>query len=808
MAYLKYNSENITSIITNIDNVKSNLSDAKDYLSSFLTSLNSTCTNLFNKANSSIRNYEAEIESIKRNKPVTFSLDLDTSYLFYRSQINKLNTKISDIKTKYNEISSRVRTIKVNIGKIESFLLRLRKAFFLIDKFVTEFEDNNGKVVLDELENDTIHVTEAENGEKIVTFRVQVGENENGEPIYAEFTMGELLNAFYTETMSSINSVYSISVVLGEDALVSDPTIAVNAVNSSHSFVNSLASSAPHLFGIATLDGVGAVLGTAGIDEDVKNEIASEDFNFSKWLPTASGDSEWDDEKKSHYEEFLSSLTNGDFSSKASVAAGVVGAFGIVGNGLINYNKETDEFEFDSVKTVTIDDIQPSSNSTIVGGSSTSSGISGGGSGGYSYGGSGSGTSYSGSGSGNSNNGGSSKTDADKKDNKDTKSDEELKTEEKVIETVEVPEVVKTEDASKIPEKVEVDLGEKDYDQMARDALESDTTTLEAHRAEVVQEANALFDSADKTALKEKLTEYGYTEMDIDNIIADRDLTVSALLQGDYSKQLATKATELATQDNVTDFTSSYGEELCCHDFYNGEAEQLMSNMSADSGVVAAKTNLAAAESKYNEAVTAANDSIAKMNESKTNMETVKTEITTEISKSTDNWRSDIKAEYDAEVNLAKDEFVKKHGTADKWNNDQILEYTKLSDEIKTKYTTEIQADSTKWTEEQVKKYNESIEQYNTSVKEATTSIETSNAIKTEYDTAKSNLETARETFINNVKKNYKTENSVIDSDSSNEITTPTPEVGSNVGVSDQDILGSLNITGNSASLGSSTPSE
>lgn len=798
MSKLKYNAGNADQIQSAFEDAAAFIGEAKDYVVSFSNSLDSTCENLRRTLNTRIEITNREIRSLDYE-----DISLNTYLADCKAKLQSINTKKSDI-------DSQINSLKSNLVSIKVFFSDASSAFGQISKFINEFEANNGIVSFESLEGEVVVAATTEEGQTIVTFKVPVGEDENGDTVYAELTLGELLNAFYTETMTSINSVYSASVVLGEDAFMSDPTIAVNAVNSAHSFVTSLTSNAGHLFGVATLDGIGAVLSAAGIDDDIKNKITSEDFEFSNWIPNVVNDSQWDDEQKEKYQEYLNSLTNSKLiSNGAQIAAGMVGAFGLIGNALINYNEETDVFEYDNTNLVndTANSGEPTSNGTNVTGNnvgSNGSNSSGNWSGSTSTGNTSSSNSSNNSSDSSSNSDKKEETSEDKKEDK-TKDTEEIKTEE-TIKEIEVPDVTELEDASTIPETVEVDLGEKDYDQLARDAIEADQEAVALQRTKVIEEANQLFEAEDKTALVEKLKEYGYTDLDINDIIADRDLTINALVQGDYNKQLATKAIELATQDNVTDFDTSYDDGLCCHDFYNGEAEQLLTNMSADPDVITANTNLTAAEAKYTEAVTAANESITKMTESKTAMETVKTEITTEIAASTDNWRADVKAEYDAEVNTLKDTFVKENGTADKWNNDQILEYTKIADEVKTKYATEIQADTTKWTEEQINKYNESIETYNTAVKDATTTIEASNTAKTEYETAKAGLETARENFLKEIKDEYTTQTPVVEDSTTNGIeSTTNGTTVPGIGISDQDILGSLDISGSGVTLGNTT---
>lgn len=305
-----------------------------------------------------------------------------------------------------------------------------------------------------------------------------------------------------------------------------------------------------------------------------------------------------------------------------------------------------------------------------------------------------------------------------------------------------------------LPETVEADYGEKDYDALAREQFEAQgDEKIAENRAKITEEANELFDAVDNTELVKKLKEYGYTEMDINDIIKDRNLVTSALIEGDQRQQLAKIAKELAKKDGIEDFDSKYDDGQCCHNFYDGTNEALLENMSKDPTVATAKEALNDATTKYTDSVKTAQEAITKVNDAEKAIQTTTDEIVKNVAEDTKNWSAAEQKKYNAELKEAQDKFIKENGDATKWDSAKVNEYQKIEKDLKDKYVEEVQKDSTKWSNEQIEKYNKSVDNYNESLKDAKTKYEATTAAKTAYDNSKTSYEKTCETFIKKVKE-------------------------------------------------------
>lgn len=358
-----------------------------------------------------------------------------------------------------------------------------------------------------------------------------------------------------------------------------------------------------------------------------------------------------------------------------------------------------------------------------------------------------------------------------------------------------------------LPETVEADYGEKDYDALAREQFEAQgDEKIAENRAKITEEANELFDAADNTELVKKLKEYGYTEMDINDIIKDRNLVTSALIEGDQRQQLAKIAKELAKEDGIEDFDSKYDDGQCCHNFYDGTNEALLENMSKDPTVATAKEALNDATTKYTDSVKTSQEAITKVNEAEKAIQSTKDEIVKNVAEDTKNWSAAEQKKYNAELKEAQDKFINENGDATKWDSTKVNEYQKIENDLKDKYVEEVQKDSTKWSNEQIEKYNKSVDNYNESLKDAKTKYEATTAAKTAYDNSKTSYEKTCETFIKKVKEANKKDtihSDPIDGDDGSKLVTDpstnpsgntgdtgnTGGTGNTVGLTDDEVL-------------------
>lgn len=609
-----------------------------------------------------------------------------------------------------------------------------------------------------------------------------------------KLTVAEMVNAFYTYVGTTMNATVATK--------LANPEMSDSDFNS---LLDGTVSNVTSNVDKYLKQGLFSIASAANI-KNFYEEVTGKDYDkladeFSESYSLIGTDGS--NVKVEELAEQLGKETGSLLSATTAVLAGALGAYN-----LTDYMKKneltprTDATDTDSANKA-IDGVASAQN--YVSGAAANSN-----SGGYTSGSGGS------PGGGTSGGGGSSSDPTKDKDKEPTKDKDKDPTKDKdkdPTKNAEPPvEVTKQEERGNLPEKVETDLGTKDYDELAREQFEAQgDAKIAENRAKITEEANKLFEAEDKTELINKLKEYGYTEIDINDIIQDRNLVTSALIEGDQRQQLATMANNLAKADGVKDFDTAYDEGQCCHGFYDGSSEALLSNASADPTVATAKTALTDATTKYTESVKTAQESITKVNEAQKTVETTKAEIVKNVASDTKNWSTTQQTKYSTELKTAQDAFIKKNGDATKWDATKVNEYQKIETNLKNKYVSEIQKDSSKWSNDQIEKYNKSVENYNTALKDANTKYEASQTAKTSYETSKANYEKARETYLKNVQNANKkdTYNSSVNTDTSlpsNGVKDPTTNTGSTsantVGISDDQLLNGVNSNGNGASLG------
>lgn len=406
--------------------------------------------------------------------------------------------------------------------------------------------------------------------------------------------------------------------------------------------------------------------------------------------------------------------------------------------------------------------------------------------------------------------------DTSEEKNKEEVSEIERLDEEKVInESVNID--LANMDANNLPDKMEVELGDKDYDYLAREQFEAQgEEAIALRRQKVTEEANRLFDNPDKTELINKLKEYGYSDEAINNIIADRNLTINALVVGDQKAELSKIAKELAMKDNVENFESAYDQLPKYGDFFDGTNEKLLMNLTNNPEVKAAQASVLEAEGKYTDAVDIANKSLEELNNATNNVADVKAQIAEEILKDPTKWGDKAYKEYQSKVDSLNSEFAKKYGEPSKWNADQVNEYYAQVDKLKEKFAGDVNTDTSNWSKEQVERYNKAVEDYNSALKDATAKVDAANEAKAAYDASKSNFEDVKNKVLNegltNNNEGIVEQNPTGDMNTSNnggfgnenylpDGTIELVETGKVVGLSDEEALGALNISQTGASV-------
>lgn len=248
-----------------------------------------------------------------------------------------------------------------------------------------------------------------------------------------------------------------------------------------------------------------------------------------------------------------------------------------------------------------------------------------------------------------------------------------------------------------VPEEVVSEVTEQDFDELAREEFEAQgAEAIYERRSKVLEEVNGLIESGNQQALREKLTEYGYSEPEVEAILQNSDYIRTACIEGDQRAALTEIANRLADEAGVQGFDTKYDDGQQYQDLQDGTtSSEYIANMSLDQNVNDARSAYKEARVEYENAVQEANTSIANANEAKVNMENLKNEFG---------------------------------------------------------------SDTTKWTQEQADKYNEAVNDYNEAVKIATEKNEAIQAPKEAYLEARDNYNAAKEEFIDRIKNPDKVE--------------------------------------------------
>ena len=233
-------------------------------------------------------------------------------------------------------------------------------------------------------------------------------------------------------------------------------------------------------------------------------------------------------------------------------------------------------------------------------------------------------------------------------------------------------------------ENVKVDTID-DYDAMARDKFETmNPAELGERRGKITAEAEELFANEDKTALINRLKEYGYDERDIDKIIQSEDATISAMMEGDQRMTMSEYAKEFAEKDGVKDFDSKYDDKQEYRNYDEDSSSHIIANRNSDEKVKEKREDYVNSKTEYEKAGEEVNRSIDKVNDSKDEIEKFKEEHGSDVSK----WSKEEVKEYKDKVeqynkdiedmNKNKEELSIK----EKAYNEDKAEYEKAKDDF------------------------------------------------------------------------------------------------------------------------------
>ena len=276
---------------------------------------------------------------------------------------------------------------------------------------------------------------------------------------------------------------------------------------------------------------------------------------------------------------------------------------------------------------------------------------------------------------------------------------------ETLVETLPSIEVITNEE---IPETIQFD-DEIDYDEMAIEEFEAlDFDEVTERTNQVIEEALTLFESEDKTALKEKLASFGYSEPEINEMIDNREYVVTAIIEGDRRQQLGEIANRLADQDGIKDFDTSYDDGQQYEDLTDGTSSEFIIDMGNDPTVSEKRTIYWKDRNTYQEKLQEANDSINAARVAKSELNSIQREIG---------------------------------------------------------------SDQSKWTTEQAIRYNSAVTKYNAAVYESNKKVDIVKNAKETYNTSKNDYMSSKENYLKMVRGEKKEDDSFINRDDGHDIT-------------------------------------
>ncbi len=278
-----------------------------------------------------------------------------------------------------------------------------------------------------------------------------------------------------------------------------------------------------------------------------------------------------------------------------------------------------------------------------------------------------------------------------------------------ILNSVDIPEKI----SDVIPDNVDISDVNIDYDELARSEYESKgSDAIDKYREEIVNAVNSKYDEGDFESIKAKLKEYGYSDVDIENIIKDRQATLTAIIAGDEQQELSKIAKDLANKDGITDYKSLYDESNTYKDTVDGTLNTILVNMSDNKDLVSAREEVTKSYDIYKEKVNIANDYIAA---------TAAAEVV---------------------MNKTMEDFSKQYNTDD----------------------------TTKWDESAAREYADLVTKYNDSLTKTNDAVKASEKAKKSYEDAGSKYNDIKKEFLNNIRKeNDRTSsvNNVDDNDNS-----------------------------------------
>ncbi len=591
--------------------------------------------------------------------------------------------------------SIRISDMKATKGKIEKILSVIISGLKKIEKSVSKFESETGDVEFTVEAKKKVVVNNA-TGISVTQLLFTVT---NPDGTVVEYTMSELLNAFYTMQGMEMNSVYQAALLADELGLneLTDEDL-LHILQTSKSVVNFAFDLG--LYDVASKDDL----------ENYKKNLKDAGFTVSADASSLlKSVNFYDDDTRKKAVNYLNKATNAAIFGGAFSAA-VTSLYGL-------YNNDSEIVKKEEKKE----------SSTGPSGSPSYPGGNNGGNNGASYGSGSSG----GHGEGGKSSSHAKKTHASKAKGRSTIKnlepldldyiDDNLSVDD-IVEELMVPGMAKPieavtgtleklVDTAELPADYIVIELEKDYDDLARQEYEAQgVEAIETHRKELYALANELYNADDKTALRQKLKEFGYSDADIEIIITDVNLTTNAIISGDLRKELAERAQNLAKADGVEEFNTLYDDAQSLALLQDGSVDKLLVILSSNPDIKAAQDNLALVGATYSNSIEGANVALGELAKAKEELVKVQESIGVIIKSEPAQWNKEILDAYNEEVKNLYSAKVNEIGNDfTKWSADDLETYQKALDNAKNSLAYNYGVDKTKWSAEAKTKYDNSI---------------------------------------------------------------------------------------------------
>ena len=236
--------------------------------------------------------------------------------------------------------------------------------------------------------------------------------------------------------------------------------------------------------------------------------------------------------------------------------------------------------------------------------------------------------------------------------------------------------------AAALPKPLTAAVSSKFIDQQAKEIFYGRSAEqIAADRANALSIVDKAFAGEGVDDFKEVLKKGGFDDVDIDIIMDNKEIAVTAYILASESKGLTDIANQLAMANNIANFDTMYDNGLNRMSLENGLSQsKLMAEV--DEEVADARTNLKNARSKYNSSVKKANDSIEEANKKKEEMEEIKKRIVNKSGEDSSKWDDEDVEAY----NKAVEEYNEANKAANEAHKEAMSD-KELLDEAEQKLT-------------------------------------------------------------------------------------------------------------------------